>query len=87
MGFIHCQVVIPDSMGSIARQCHSNGNKNVIGFDNVHVHLPQINLFLMLDLFTSLEQRQSVILGVANGIRKIKGLGNFCSNLEISEAF
>ena len=26
-------------------------------------------------------------LGVANGIRKIQGLGNFCSNLEISEAF
>ena len=27
------------------------------------------------------------ICGVANGIRKIQGLGNFCSNLEISEAF
>ena len=28
-----------------------------------------------------------VSLGVANGIRKIQGLGNFCSDLEISEAF
>ena len=27
------------------------------------------------------------IWGVANGIQKIQGLGNFCSNLEISEAF
>ena len=27
------------------------------------------------------------ILGVANGTRKILGLGKFCSNLEISEAF
>ena len=26
-------------------------------------------------------------LGVANGTRKVQGLGNFCSNLEISEAF
>ena len=29
----------------------------------------------------------AALLGVANGIRKIQGLGNFCSNIEISKAF
>ena len=29
----------------------------------------------------------NVIKGVANGTRKIQGLGNFCSNLEILEVF
>ena len=28
-----------------------------------------------------------ILLGVANGTQKIQGLGDFCSDLEISEAF
>ena len=41
-------------------------------------------------IFLSIQKRSlkpKTQLGVANGIRKIQGLGNFCSNLEISEAF
>ena len=40
-----------------------------------------------IDLLASVFLEHLAIGGVANGIRKIQGLGNFCSNLEISEAF
>ena len=56
----------------------------------IHLNFPELHWFYSLlrvlkgRIFQIPERRY---IGVANGIRKIQGLGNFCSNLEISEAF